>query len=86
MRHVDKIVVDLHNVLERRPNGSERRLQVLERLDRLRMEIAALSNHFASHVGTELARDIDDASGPDSLHHMRIARRFRHCIRVEKTQ
>src|SRR6266516_5292178 len=67
------------------PDGGERRLQILERLRRLRAKIAGSAGELAVNIEAELAGDIDDAAGAGHLDHMGVSGRRGHRGRIEET-
>src|SRR2546429_9816051 len=82
VRAVDEIVVELQDVTEVRPNRGERGFQILERLRRLRADVA---DDLAVAVDPELTRDIDDAPRRGDLDHMGIAGRLTQRLRIDKS-
>jgi hypothetical protein len=50
MRHIDQVVVDFDDVLERRADSFERGLDILEALDRLGAEIPGAPANLPSAV------------------------------------
>jgi hypothetical protein len=64
----------------------ERRLQVLERLHGLRLEVAGRAGKLAARVDPELARKEDDAGIAPDLDDVAVARRLLHRRRIEMAQ
>ena len=82
IRDVGEVAVDLDHVLEARAHRRQRRLQILEHLQRLGAEIAA--DEIAVAAGRELARDVDRPAGAGHLHHLRVGRRFGQRVGIDE--
>jgi len=73
-------------VPEARVHGLECRLQVLEGLHGLRLEISRRADEFAARVHAELPRKENDAGVALDLDDIRIARRPFHRRRIHEAQ
>src|SRR5262245_17397739 len=79
---VDEIIVELHDIVEVRADRGERRFQILERLLRLRADVA---DDLAVAVDPELTCDINEAPRRGDLDDMGVAGRLSQRLRIDKS-
>src|SRR5262245_13825645 len=84
MRYVDKVIVELHHMLEAGSDCRERILEVDEDLLRLGAEIARRADDLAVDVEAKLARNVDDPPGARGLDHMGVSGWLPDRWRIEK--
>src|SRR5262249_3212264 len=82
VRAVDEIVVEFHDVAELGADRGERAFQILERLHRLRAEVA---DDLAVAADPKLPGEIDDARRRSDLDYMGVSGRLSQGLRIDET-
>jgi hypothetical protein len=76
MRHVDKVIVDLHHILEGGAGVGKREFQVFDCLLSLGTKIAWCTNQLVFHIEAQLPGNENQPVGPRGLDDIAVAWRL----------